>query len=152
MGQGYFRKITLTACLQKTRRGRDSSPLSLLTRYNSNAPWIAIIQTNENHHHFFIWISILGQVLVHSVEKTHVLVVIVVLIGYCSWYIFFNFVPTPNKSLRFARFTWSCSNRTAAVLVPMLFCLMWALKMATFLLQLLQLSTQLLVSSDSSFA
>ena len=29
----YFKKITLTTSLQKTRRGRDSWPLSLLIRY-----------------------------------------------------------------------------------------------------------------------
>ena len=34
----YFR-IALTICLQKIRKSRDSSPLSLLTRYNTLASW-----------------------------------------------------------------------------------------------------------------
>ena len=100
----YFRKITLTTCLRKARRGRDSLPLSLLIRYNTHAPWIATvtIQTNGNHHHFFIQIPILCHVLVHSIDKTHVLVVIVDLIWLLFLNIlFFNFVSTPNKSFRF---------------------------------------------------
>ena len=60
---------------------------------------------------------VVGHVLVHSVDKTHVLVVIVELI----WLLFlnilsFNFVPTPKKSLRFTRFRRSYGNRAAAVL------------------------------------
>ena len=61
---------------------------------------------------------ILGHVLVHSVDKTHVLVVTVELI----WLLFLNrfflkFVPTPNKSLRFTRFRRSYVNCTAVVLI-----------------------------------
>ena len=60
---------------------------------------------------------VLDHVLVHSVGKTHVVVVIVKLI----WLLFlnilcFNFVPTPNKSLRFTRFRRSYVNRHAVVL------------------------------------
>ena len=66
---------------------------------------------------FFILIPILGHVLVHFVDKTHVLLVKVELL----WLLFlsrffFNFVPTPNKSLRFTRFKRSYVNRTAVVL------------------------------------
>ena len=112
----YFRKITLT-CLPKVRTGWDSSPLSLL-RYNNHAPWIttSAIQTNGNHHHFFIRIPIIGHVLVQSVGKAHVLVVAVEQIWLLLLNIFFfNYVPTPNKTLRFTRFR-SYINRTAVVL------------------------------------
>ena len=59
----------------------------------------------------------LDQVLAHSVDKIHALVVTVELI----WLLFlniisFNFVPTPNKSLRFTRFKRSYVNRPAVVL------------------------------------
>ena len=59
---------------------------------------------------------VLGHVLVHSVDKTHVLVVTVELIWYFLNILSFNFVPTPNKSLRFTRFRRSCLNRSAVVL------------------------------------
>ena len=62
-------------------------------------------------------IPVLGRVLEHSVDKTHVLVVTVELI----WLLFlnklsFNFVPTPNKSLMFTIFRRSYVNQTAVVL------------------------------------
>ena len=103
----YFRKTTLITCIQKAWRSRDSLPLSLLIRYNTHPPWIATstIQTNGNDQHFFIRIPILGHVLVHSVDKTHDLVVTVELIWLLfSNILFFNFVPIPNKSLRFTHF------------------------------------------------
>ena len=61
---------------------------------------------------------ILGYALVHSVDKTHVLVVTVDLI----WLLFlkiisFNFVTTPRKFLRFTRFIRSYVNHPAAVLI-----------------------------------
>ena len=72
---------------------------------------------NGNHHQFLIRISILGHALVHSVDKTHVLVVTVKLIGLLFLNIFsFNFAPTLNKSLRFTRFRRSYVNHTAVVL------------------------------------
>ena len=73
----YFRKITIAPCLGKATRGRDSLFSSLLMRFNTDAPWIttSTIQTNGNHHHFFIYIPILGHVRINSVDKTHVLVV-----------------------------------------------------------------------------
>ena len=97
---------------------RAPSPLPMLIWYNTPTPWMATsnIQTSKNHHHFFIRIPMLGHVLVHSVDKTHVLVVTVELICYCSWInTFFNFVLIPNKSLRFARFRRSYVNRTAFI-------------------------------------
>ena len=55
--------------------------------------------------------------MVHSVEKTHALVVTVELIWLLFLNIFFfNFVPTPNKSLRFTRFRRSYVNCTAVAL------------------------------------
>ena len=60
---------------------------------------------------------VIGHVLVHSIDKTHVLDVTVDLI----WLLFlnilsFNFVATPRKSLRFTRFIRSYVNRPAVVL------------------------------------
>ena len=73
----------------------------------------------------------LGHLLVHSVDKTHVLVVTAEFI----WLLFlnilsFNFVPTRTKSLRFARFRRSYVNRPAVVLikVTLLFCLICAVQ------------------------
>ena len=60
---------------------------------------------------------LIGHALVHSVDKTHVLVVTVEL----TWLLFLNilsfkFVPTPRKSLRFTRFRRSYVNHPAVVL------------------------------------
>ena len=76
----------------------------------------------------------LGNILVHSVDKTHVVVETVELV----WLFFlnivsFNFMPTPNKSLRFTRFGRSYVNRTAVVLTNhcqsyTAFCLMCAVQ------------------------
>ena len=91
----------MTTCLRKARRGRDSSPLSLLIQYSRTLNNNITIQTNGNHRHFFIRIPIFGQVLVHSFDKIHFLVVKVELIWLLFLNIFpFNFVPTPNKFLR----------------------------------------------------
>ena len=65
------------------------SPSSFLIRYNTHAPWRITStrkQTRGNHHHFFIRLQILAHVLVHSVDKNHVLVVTVKLI----WSMFSN--------------------------------------------------------------
>ena len=76
---------------------------------------------------------VFGQVLVHSVDKTHVLVVTVALI----WLLFlnilsFNFVQMPNKSLRFRRFSRSYVNHpvvaSTTIKVAQLFCLMFAIQ------------------------
>ena len=59
----------------------------------------------------------LGHVLVHSVDKTHALVVTVGLVLFLLLNIlFFNFVPTSNKSLKFTRFRISYVNCNAVVL------------------------------------
>ena len=107
----------MTTNLRKARRGRDSSPSYLLIWYNIHTLWrtTSTIQTNEDHHHFFNRIQILH--LVHSVDKTHILVVTMKLI----WLLFlnilsFNFVPTPNKSLRFTRLRRSYVNHSVVVL------------------------------------
>ena len=74
-------------------------------------------QTNGKHHHFFIQIQIRGHVLVHSDDKTHVLVATVELVGLLFLNIFLlNFVPTPNKFLRLKGFRRNYVNRTAVVL------------------------------------
>ena len=74
-------------------------------------------------------------ILVHSIHKTHVLVVAVEMI----WLLFlnilsFNFVPTPNKSLRLTRFRRSYVNRPAVVLikVTLLFCLICDMQSSHF--------------------
>ena len=116
----YGRKITLTTCLQKARRGRESSLFSLLTRYNTYASWLttSTIKINGNHDCFFIWIPILDHALVHSVDKTHVLTVTVELIWLLFLNIFFfNFFVAPNKSLRFTKFRKSYLNHNAVFLI-----------------------------------
>ena len=123
----WGQKITLTTCLQKARRARDPSHLSLLILYNTHAPsWItaSTIQKNGNHHHFFIWIPILycWQNPCSDCNSGTDLVVILE-------YIFFNFVSTRNKSLRFTRFRRSYVNCTTVVVtnhckVTLLFCSM----------------------------
>ena len=60
---------------------------------------------------------VIGHGLVHSVDKSHVLVVTVELI----WLLLlnmlsFNFVPTPRKSLKFKKFRRSYVNRPVVVL------------------------------------
>ena len=116
----YFRKIVSLTCLRKARTSRDSSLSSFLIRYNTHAPWKTTPtrkQTGGNHHHFFIRIPILGHVLVHSGDKSHVLVVTVELIWLMFLNIFSsNFVPRPNKSLRFTRYRRSYVKRPAVVL------------------------------------
>ena len=91
-----------------------------------------------------------GHTLVHSVDKTHVLVVIVDLI----WLLFlnilsFNFAATPRKSLRFSRFIRSSVNRPAVLLTNnyQSFCFMCAVRschVPSFL--------QVFVPNDSAFA
>ena len=146
----FFRKIALKTCLRKTGRGRDSSPSSLLIRYNTHAPCriTSIIHTNGNHHHSYIWISILGHVLFHSVDKTHVLVVTVELIGLLFFNIFsFNFAPTSNISLRFTRFRWSYVNHPAVFLTNH-----WLSKLHCFLKWPRSFFLKLFVPNDSEFA
>ena len=79
---------------------------------------------------------VLGHVLVYSADKTHVLVVTVDLI----WLFFlnihsFNFVPTPDKSLKFTGLRRSYVNQPAFALikVTLLFCVMCIVQRAMFL-------------------
>ena len=108
----------LRSCLGKARKSRDSLPLFFLIQCNTHSPCrtTSTIERNGKHHNFFIWVTILGHVLVQSVDKIHVLVVTVQLI----WLLFlktfsFNLVPTPNKYFRFARFRRSYVNHAAVV-------------------------------------
>ena len=60
---------------------------------------------------------LIGHTLVHSVDKTHVLVVTVELIWLLLLNIIsFNFVTTSRNSLRLTRFRRSSANRPVAVL------------------------------------
>ena len=111
------------------RRGRDSSLSPLLKPYNTHTSWIttSTIQTNGDHHFFFICIPVMYLVTFCSI-LFHVLAVTVEL----TWLLFlnipsFNFFLTPNKSLSFTRFKISYVNRPAVVLnkVTLLFCLMY---------------------------
>ena len=95
-------KLHSHLCLRKTRKGRDSLPSSLLIRYNTHAAWRATSTTSLYHPDSN---SEIGHVLVHFVDKTHVLVVTVELIWLLLLNIIsFNFVPIPRKSLSFTRF------------------------------------------------
>ena len=146
----YFRKIALTASLRKTRRGKESSPnRPIYLNSHTHRPWrtTSTIQTNKRgappcfHSHSSL---VLGHVLIHSVDKTHVLVITVELI----WLLFFNllsfnFFATPNKSLRFTRFRRSYANRPT---VTVLFCLMYAAQSGHLLF------LQLFVPNDITFA
>ena len=75
-------------------------------------------QTGPPPFFSFGYHSVLDHVLIHSVDKTHVLVVTVDVI----WLLFlnillFNFVPTPNKFLRLTTFRKSYVNRLDVVLI-----------------------------------
>ena len=119
---------------ENLEEGGDSSSLSLLIRYNTRTLWrtTSIIQTNGDHHHFFIGIPLMYLVaLVHSVDKTHVLVVTVELI----WSLFLNilslnFVSTLHKFLSFTRFGRSYVNCLAVILIKVTlhFCLVCAVQ------------------------
>ena len=95
----------------------------------------------------------IGHALVHSVDKTHVLVVTMNLI----WLLFlnilsFNFVETPRNSLRFTRFIRGYVNRPAVVLTN------HCQSYTAFLLYVRcsklprSISLQLFVPNDSAFA
>ena len=110
----------MTISIWKARRGRDSSS-SLSIQYNTHVPWrtTSTIQTNGELHHFsFDTNPVLGHVLVHYFDKTHVLVVTVQLIWLLLLNVLsFNFVPKPNKYLRFTRFRRSYVNCPAVILI-----------------------------------
>ena len=92
---------------------KHSSAVSLLIQFNIHAPWLiaSTIHMNENHHHSSIQIPIRGHVLVHFVEKTHVLFVTVEQI----WLLFLNiFFSTLFQ--HWSRFRRGYVNCTAVVL------------------------------------
>ena len=139
LGQFVFLWIFQKNCIDNISRKsrRDSSPSPLLIRYNTHTPWrtTSNIQTNEDHHHFFIQYEscVHAHVLVHSIDKTHALVVTREFI----WFLFlnilsFNFVPTLNKYLRFTRFRRSYVNHpyVALIKVTLIFCFLF--KVTTF--------------------
>ena len=117
----------MATSLQNARTGRDSSPSSLLIRYNTHTLWrtTSVIQTNGAHHHFFIWIPILHLATFslfywqHPRSGCDSRIDLVVALEYTLF-------PTPNKSLRFTRFRRHYVNRPSVVLikVTLLFCLM----------------------------
>ena len=85
-------------------------------------PWriTSTIQTNVDHHFLFlIRIPILYLVMFWSILLIKPMFWLQQWNWFacCSWiYFFFNFVPTPNKSLRFTRFRKSYVNHDAFVL------------------------------------
>ena len=114
----YFRKITLLSCLRKARRSRDSSPLSLLIRYNTHAPWItaSTIQANQNHNHFLFGYQYLitfgpfrSQNPFSGCNSGTDLV-------FVPEYIFFQLSSNTKKTLRLTGFRRSYVNCTALVL------------------------------------
>ena len=107
----YFRRIALTTCLQKARRGWDSSLSSLLNKiHNSNKRWQPTFFHSDTNH-------VLCQVLMNSFNKIHVLVVTVEFIW--LWFLnilSFNFVSILNKSFRFTLLRRSYVNCLAVFL------------------------------------
>ena len=105
----YFRKIALSTLFEKLGEAKTQEPLNNNKDHlrKRGAPPFFHSDTN----------LVLNHVLVHSVDKTHVLVVTVVLI----WLLFlnilsFNFFPTSSRSLKFRRFRTSYVN--CHVVVP----------------------------------
>ena len=111
MGHSEFLHGSRLICLPlntleklQARRGRDSSTSSLLMWYNTHIFW----RTTPNIE--------TSNALVHRFEKIPVLVVTVELI----WLLFlnilsFNFLQTPNKSLKFIKFRKSNLHRSVVV-------------------------------------
>ena len=104
---------------QKLGKAENHLPSSFLTWYNSHALRKTTFtnQTNGNHHHFFIPILILQLAMLHSIDKTHVLVVTVEFISLLLLNMFsFNLVSTPRKSFRFTRFRRTHANHPVVIL------------------------------------
>ena len=125
----------------KSKERLNSSPSPLLIRYNTRAFWKtkSTIQEREGGTIIFWFIyqaRVTGRVLVHFIDKSHVLVVTVELIRLLLLNILsFNFVQTPNKSLTLRGFRRGSVNRPAVVPnsvkipLPFLFdvrCLKWS--------------------------
>ena len=101
----------MTASLQKVGRGRDFfivNTMKYLRTLRNN-----IYHSNKRGTPIFFHLDtnpVLGHVLIHSVDKTHVLVVTVELICLLLLNILsFKFVPTPNKQISTP---CCCSNQT----------------------------------------
>ena len=115
----YFRNLYWQYIFEKLEKA-DSSPSSLLTRYNTTHPEEQHLPLKQGPPPFFHPDTnpIIGHTLVvHFVDKPHVPVATVKLI----WLLFltilsFTFVPTPRKSLRFTRFRRSCAHHPVVVL------------------------------------
>ena len=110
-------KLHMTTSLRKARRTRDVCVNTIQYPHT--------LKSNIHHSNkrkpppFFHSDTnpVLGHVLVHSVDKTHVLVVTVELVWLlCLDTLSFNFVPIANKSFRFIRFRRSYVNHPADVL------------------------------------
>ena len=121
-------------------------------RCNTLAPWrtTSTIQAYGDHHFLHLDTNpVICHALVHSVDKTHVLVVTVDLI----WLLFlnilsFNFVATPRKSLRFTRIIRSyavvLTNNYQSYTAFLLYVCCSKLPCSIFL--------QLFIPNDSAFA
>ena len=116
----YFRKIALTISLLKARRGRDSSPSSMLIRYNIHT----IYHSNKRGPPPFFHSDtnpVLCHILAYFAGKTHVMVVRVELI----WLLVLNILPF-NFVLRFLAVVLTI------IKVTLLFCLMGAVQSGHF--------------------
>ena len=80
----YFRKIALKTSRWKARRSRDLSSPSLLTQYNTHTCWGTTLTTKQTEPTIIIFDlgtnPVVGHVLVHFVDKIHVLVATVELL------------------------------------------------------------------------
>ena len=96
---------------------------------------------------------VLGHVLIHSVDKIHVLVVTVELI----WFLIFNiiyfiFAPTPNKFRRYKRFRKSYVKLPVVVLTYRTSYTVFLLDVRVLFTVVMFLFLQLFVANASSFA
>ena len=108
----YFRNLYWQYIFEKLEKA-DSSPSSLLTRYNTTHPEEQHLPLKQMRTTtiFFIWIPILQLATLIFFVKTVKLI----------WLLFltvlsFNFVPTPGKSLKFTRFRRSYTQHPVVVL------------------------------------
>ena len=114
--------------------------------YQSNKQWTpSFFHLHTN--------PVLGHVLIHSVDKIHVLVVTVELI----WLLIFNtlsfiFVPTPNKFLRLKRFGKSYVKHPDVVLTYRTSYTAFLLDVRVLFTVVMFLFLQLFVANNSSFA
>ena len=135
-----FQKKCIDNISSKSKERLNSSPSYLLIRYNTRAFW----KTNRPFKKgggggtiifwFIYQARAPGQVLVHFVDKSHILVVTELIWLLLLNILSFNFVQTPNKSLTLRGFRRSSVNRPAVVPnnvkipLPFLFdvrCLKW---------------------------